>query len=38
LAKKKGWSQILAEPEEGAKKASQKLEAINRRERFSKKD
>ena len=38
IAKKKEWSQILAEAEERAKKTSQKLEAINKRQRFSKKN
>jgi Fe-S-cluster-containing hydrogenase component 2 len=38
IAKKKEWPQILAEAEKRAKKTSEKLEAINRRERFSKKD
>ena len=36
--KKKEWTQILAEAEERAKKTSQKLETIKRRERFNKKD
>lgn len=38
MAKKKEWSQILAKAEERAKKTSQKLETINKRQRFSKKN
>ena len=38
IAKKEEWSQILAEAEERARKTSQKLETINKRQRFRKKD
>jgi Fe-S-cluster-containing hydrogenase component 2 len=38
LAKKREWSQILAEAEKRAVRTSEKLEAINRRERSGKKD
>jgi Fe-S-cluster-containing dehydrogenase component len=38
MANKKEWSQILAEAEERAKRTSQKLEIINRKQRSKKKN